>query len=71
MRPGCDRYRAGSVTCDSCGSVEPRVHAVHRLYVTPADWDTEGREELVPEVERWCVACLASYPHELVDDAGT
>ena len=54
--------------CDSCGSDEPEVWAVHRVYVTPADWDTEGREDVQPDVERWCYACLASYPHELVDD---
>jgi hypothetical protein len=57
-----------TITCDSCGSTETTVWAVHRLYVTPADWDTEGREQVDPEVERWCFACLASYPHEPVAD---
>lgn len=55
-------------TCDSCGSVETVVWAVRRVYVTPADWDTEGREVVDPQVERWCFACLASYPHEPVPD---
>jgi hypothetical protein len=54
------------MNCESCGSEEPQVYAVHRIYVTPADWDTVGREDVQPEVERWCYACLASYPHEMV-----
>ena len=54
--------------CDSCGSSEDTVWAVHRVYVTPPDWDTEGREDRQPEVEHWCFACLASYPHEPVED---
>jgi hypothetical protein len=52
--------------CESCGAADDVVFAVHRVYVTPADWDVEGREEIRPEVERWCYACLASYPHEMV-----
>ena len=54
-------------TCESCGSPEARLAAVHRVYVTPPDWDTEGREDVLSEIETWCVACLASYPHEPVD----
>ncbi len=53
--------------CDSCGSQETELHAVHRVYVTPADWDTEGREEVQSETERWCYACVASYPHQSAD----
>lgn len=52
--------------CDSCGSTEEQLQDVHRVYVTPADWDTEGREDVQPDTERWCYACLASYPHQPV-----
>ena len=54
--------------CESCGGEEPEVWAVHRVYVTPADWDTEGREDVQADVERWCYACLASYPHEMLPE---
>lgn len=57
--------------CQSCGSVETVLWAVRRIYVTPADWDTEGAEHTDPDVERWCFACLASYPHEPVDDGSS
>jgi len=60
-----------NVVCDSCGSEEPDVYAVHRIYVTPADWDTVGHEDIQPDVERWCYACLASYPHEMVAEKGS
>ena len=54
-------------TCESCGSVELVVWAVHRIYVTPAEQGfedlTETRERVMPEVEHWCLPCCASYPH--------
>jgi len=50
-------------TCESCGAHDT-VYAVHRMYVTPADWDTEGREITLPDVERWCYACCTHYPHQ-------
>jgi hypothetical protein len=53
-------------TCDSCGAEEPELYAVHRQYVTPAEWDTPGREVTLDEVERWCYSCLTHYPHVLV-----
>ena len=37
--------------------------AVHRAYVTPEAWDTEGSVTRVDEVERSCAACRANYPH--------
>jgi hypothetical protein len=55
-------------TCDSCGAEEPELWAVHRRYVTPAEWDTPGREVTLEEVERWCYSCLTHYPHVLVED---
>lgn len=51
-------------SCDSCGEVEcDDLLALHRLYVTPEEWDTEGSVTEVEEVERWCAACRANYPH--------
>ena len=54
--------------CDSCGRDEPEadLRAVHRVYVTPEAWDTEGKVEVVDEVERWCFACRSHYPHQEV-----
>ena len=57
-----------TIRCDSCGRDEPEadVAALHRVYVTPAAWDTEERIEVQDEVERWCFACQSHYPHQLV-----
>jgi len=49
--------------CDSCGRDDEEVVAVHRVYVTPESWDTEGKTEVVDEVERWCFVCRTHYPH--------
>jgi hypothetical protein len=37
---------------------------VHRVYVIPADWDTEGSETVVPDVESWCFSCRTQYPNQ-------
>lgn len=50
--------------CDSCGSEGVPVLPVHRAYVTPEDWDTEGKVEVLDEVERWCFPCRTHYPHQ-------
>ena len=50
--------------CDSCGSEAEEVVAVHRVYVTPEAWDTEGKVEVQDEVERWCFPCRTHYPHQ-------
>jgi hypothetical protein len=51
-------------TCDSCGEVDcDDLLALHRLYVTPEAWDTEGKVTRVDDVERWCAACRTHYPH--------
>ena len=52
--------------CDSCGSDDEDVVPVHRAYVTPEDWDTEGKVEVLEEVEQWCFPCRCSYPHQEV-----
>ena len=54
--------------CDSCGDDGTDVVRVHRIYVTPEDWDTEEKVEVVAEVEAWCFPCRASYPHEVLAD---
>ena len=53
-----------SGSCDSCGEVGcDDLLALHRLYVTPEAWDTEGSVTKVEDIERWCAACRANYPH--------
>lgn len=54
-------------TCDSCGG-EGRddLAALHRLYVTPAAWDTEEEVTELAEVEHWCIPCRTHYPHRPV-----
>jgi len=54
-------------TCDSCGSEAIEVRRVQRAYVTPEAWDTEGKVEVVTEVERWCYPCRTHYPHREAD----
>lgn len=67
--------RPGIARCDSCGRDEPAadVVAVHRVYVTPAEPGfedlTEPRIQVVPDLERWCFPCRASYPHQVEGDA--
>ena len=56
-------------TCDSCGRAGEELAAVHRVYVTPAAWDTEERIEVVDEVEHWCFVCRSHYPHQPVGAA--
>jgi hypothetical protein len=53
--------------CDSCGAEGGELVAVHRVYVTPAAWDTEEKVDVVPDVERWCYPCRTHYPHQEVD----
>jgi len=53
----------GWVTCESCGAADDELHPVRRMYVTPADWDTDGSEITMPDTERWCFACCTMYPH--------
>ena len=52
--------------CESCGRDGEELEAVHRMYVTPESWDTEGKTEVVEEVEQWCFVCRTHYPHEAV-----
>jgi len=58
-----------TATCDSCGAESDELVAVHRVYVTPAAWDTEEKVDVVPEVEEWCYPCRTHYPHQEEDPA--
>lgn len=49
-------------TCESCGVDDELVTPVRRTYLAASDGSTA--ERTVDEVERWCVACLTSYPHQ-------
>ena len=51
-------------TCESCGAPADDLAAVHRVYVTPAAWDTEESVDVLDEVERWCFPCRSQYPHQ-------
>ena len=55
-------------TCESCGREDRDIVPVRRVYVTPESWDTEGKAEVQPDVERWCFSCRTHYPHE--EEAG-
>lgn len=50
-----------SGTCESCGVEDDHLSAVHRKYLATTDGIPE---RVLDEVERWCVACRTSYPHE-------
>ena len=51
-------------TCQSCGLAQGPFELVRRVYL-----EADGRgglrvSETVEDVERWCPACCAVYPHE-------
>jgi hypothetical protein len=50
--------------CESCGRDGEELAPVHRVYVTPESWDTEGKVDVVDEVEEWCFVCRSHYPHQ-------
>ena len=54
------------LNCQSCGRAAQDLEAVHRIYVTPEAWDTEGGAEVMSDVERWCFSCRTHYPHQEV-----
>lgn len=54
-------------TCESCGITGEVLTIVRRVYVTPEDWDTEGKVEILDETEWWCFACTTHYPHQPVE----
>ena len=57
----CAAARAAAATSPRCGPCTASTSL--RPTGTPRAARTSR-----PDVERWCYACLASYPHELVED---
>lgn len=55
--------------CENCGTPDDELIAVRRMYVTPESWDTPASQQLMDEVEMWCLSCASQYPHETVEDA--
>lgn len=53
--------------CDNCARPDRDLVAVQRVYVTPETWDTPAAEQVVDDVERWCVSCVSQYPCRLVE----
>jgi hypothetical protein len=51
-------------TCESCGTPAGDLVEVHRVYVTPAAWDTEEKVDVLDDTERWCFPCRSLYPHQ-------
>jgi hypothetical protein len=58
------------VTCQSCGGEADDPVEVRRVYVTPESWDSEGKVDVVDEVEVWCYPCRTHYPHQVVGEEG-
>ena len=52
--------------CESCARPDDDLAEVHRMYVVPAAWDTEGSEKVLEETEIWCFSCRSLYPHQPV-----
>ena len=52
-----------SASCESCGAENEALYSVHRQYLTPQTWESEGSERVLEEIERWCFACCTHYPH--------
>jgi hypothetical protein len=36
--------------------------AVRRIYLTPATRDIEAAEQILDDIERWCISCCTQYP---------
>ena len=66
MSPAADSPEPDE-TCAACGAPSDALVAVHRVYVTPAAWDTEERVDVVDEIERWCFPCRSLYPHQEIE----
>lgn len=50
-------------SCDSCGDVRDSLAPVHRIYVEYPTAEAEPTVTEVDELELWCDACTATYPH--------
>jgi len=51
-------------TCESCGGADDALEPVHRVYLEADEDGNLQPARTMPEVERWCSACRALYPHE-------
>lgn len=49
-------------SCESCGREDEDLEPVHRVYLLVDD-DGNDDVSVLPEVERWCPSCRATYPH--------
>ena len=58
-----DATLAEGPLCESCARPDADLAEVHRMYVVPDSWDTEGSEKVLSEVEIWCFSCRSIYPH--------
>lgn len=48
--------------CESCGRDDEDLEVVHRVYLLVGD-EGEDTVSVLPETERWCPSCCATYPH--------
>jgi len=48
--------------CESCGRGDEQLSEVRRVYLLKTD---DGSEQVSPldDLEHWCAACCATYPH--------
>jgi hypothetical protein len=54
----------GLHTCESCGIPDDRLEPVRRVYLDVDDLGRVFEVSTVAEIERWCPACRATYPHK-------
>ncbi|MEZ5373152.1 MAG: hypothetical protein R2704_10500 [Microthrixaceae bacterium] len=57
---------ADGSTCQNCGSADVGTDPVHRVYLSPEAPEDVDAAIIADEIERWCAACLANYPHQPV-----
>lgn len=51
--------------CENCGSTNVSTDPVRRVYLDPeAPGDPESAT-IGDDVEAWCAACVANYPHQV------
>ena len=65
---GDDATPIRSGNCENCARDDAELVEVHRVYVTPAAWDTEGSSTEVETTEWWCFSCRSIYPHRVAAD---
>ena len=69
-RAAVARQRAAEApSCDNCARPDDALEPVRRVYLDLAPEGAPGDDpavtrHVVAEVERWCAACRATYPHD-------